>query len=316
MSTMAVQAAPWRATSRRSGDVDEHAASLSGWRQDYDQLGRGRFDGRLDEVVGQGVQLFRECTSQQLRQRCEVWPGALWLGVTEADDGSRLDGRRVGAGGVMHSGRDGAFELVSPAGHAIVGLVVAGDVLARHAPGLPLPEDAGAGWWTVSPAVRHGVLVKARAILALAAGGGGAAQPLQAAMLDLVAGLLATRRPPPPERGNAASRRRLVARVHEHVAATPERVPGVAELCAALHVSRRTLQYAFEEEAGTTPLAFLRSVRLNGVRRLLRAAAPGQTVQGAAAAWGFCNPSAFAAEYRRQFGECASETLARSRAVS
>ena len=78
------QASPWQARSLVSGDVDEHAASLSGWQQAYDQLGCGGFTGRLDEVVGEDVQLFRERTSQQLRQRCEVWPGAMWCGITEA----------------------------------------------------------------------------------------------------------------------------------------------------------------------------------------------------------------------------------------
>lgn len=307
-STNRVQNAPWRAASRAACDVDEHAAHLSGWRQEYDQLGEGRFDGRLDEALADGVQLFRERTSQRLRQRCEVWRDAVWCGLTEADDGSRLNGRRVGAGAVMASGTDGSFELVSPAGHSIVGIVVSRALLARHAPALPLPESRDAAWWPLEPAQRRDALALARAILALAAAG---QAPPPSALLDTVAGLLAARAVP-RERGNAASRRHLVAQAHALVAASPERVPGVAELCAALHVSRRTLQYAFEEEAGVTPLAYLRSVRLNAVRRLLRAGRPGQTVQAAAQAWGFWNLSAFAADYRRQFGERPSETLARS----
>ncbi|EWS52649.1 transcriptional regulator EutR [Methylibium sp. T29] len=71
--------------------------------------------------------------------------------------------------------------------------------------------------------------------------------------------------------------------MRERIEAAPDRAPSVPELCAALHVSRRTLQYAFEDEVGVNPLAYLRSVRLNGVRRLLREAAPGLTVQRAAA---------------------------------
>ncbi|MBZ8143773.1 AraC family transcriptional regulator, partial [Rubrivivax gelatinosus] len=55
-STNRVQHAPWRAASRTAGDVDEHAAHLSGWHQEYDQLGAGRFDGRLDEALADGVQ--------------------------------------------------------------------------------------------------------------------------------------------------------------------------------------------------------------------------------------------------------------------
>ena len=88
-------AAAWRARSIVSTDVDEHAAQLSGWRQQYDQLDGGRFVGRLDEALSTGVQLFREQTNRRLRQRCEVPAGALWCGITATDDGSRLDGRPV-----------------------------------------------------------------------------------------------------------------------------------------------------------------------------------------------------------------------------
>ncbi|WP_428423111.1 helix-turn-helix domain-containing protein [Methylibium sp.] len=304
--------ATWHARSLQSADVDEHASHLSGWRQEYDQLGGGGFTGRLDEAVSDGVQLFRERTSHRLRQRCEVWRDAVWCGITAADDGSRLDGRQVGAAGIMASGSDGSFELVSPAGHDIVGFVVARDALALHAPQLALPLSGGAAWWPVDPVQRQAALVHARAILVLAAAG--VACDLRTAMLDVVAGLLATRGPSRPERGNASARRRLVAQVRERVEASPERAPSVPELCTALHVSRRTLQYAFEDEVGVNPLAYLRSVRLNGVRRLLREGAPGLTVQHAAARWGFWNQSAFASDYRRQFGERASDTLARGAA--
>lgn len=307
------QDTPWCARSHRSTDVDEHASHLSGWRQAYDQLGSGGFEGRLDEAVSAGVQLFRERTSQRLRQRCEVWQGALWCGITVADDGSRLDGRLVGADGVMVSGEDGGFELVSPAGHDIVGFVVSREALQSHAPGLALPRAGGAGWWAADPARRHAALVHARAILVLAEAG--VSCDLRSAMLDVVAGLLDARGPERRERGNASARRRLVAQVRERIEAAPDRAPSVPELCAALHVSRRTLQYAFEDEVGVNPLAYLRSVRLNGVRRLLREAAPGLTVQRAAAHWGFWNLSAFAGDYRRQFGERASETLARAAAA-
>ncbi|HSI51777.1 MAG TPA: helix-turn-helix domain-containing protein, partial [Ideonella sp.] len=91
------------------------------------------------------------------------------------------------------------------------------------------------------------------------------------------------------------------------------RALSVPQLCEALHVSRRTLQYAFEDEAGVSPLAYLRSVRLNGVRRLLRDPHQSMSVQDAAAHWGFWNMSQFASDYRRQFGESASQTRSRGK---
>lgn len=305
------EAVRWIARGAVAGDVDEHAANLSGWRQAYDQLGTGRFTGHLDEVLCEGVQIFRERTSQLLRQRCEVWPDAIWVGITEADDGTRLNGRRADPQSIMMSGTGGAFELVSPAGHAIIGFVASRALLARHLPDLDASFAEDASCWTVHPGRRQAALSHARAALVLAASA--PAEVLRQSLLEALADLLAARVPVPVERGNATSRRRLVARVHARVAANPDAAPTVAELCSELHVSRRALQYAFEEEVGVSPLAYLRGVRLNGVRRMLRRAAPGLTVQEAATAWGFWNLSAFSADYRRLFGERASETLLRAR---
>ncbi|MDR5817670.1 helix-turn-helix domain-containing protein [Caballeronia sp. LZ033] len=44
----------------------------------------------------------------------------------------------------------------------------------------------------------------------------------------------------------------------------------IAELCVQLQLSRRTLQYAFQEALNLNPIAWLRAVRLNHVRRDLR----------------------------------------------
>jgi AraC family ethanolamine operon transcriptional activator len=88
----------------------------------------------------------------------------------------------------------------------------------------------------------------------------------------------------------------------------------VADLCIELGVSRRTLQYSFQEVLGINPVRFLRAMRLNGVRRDLRnpCAAPG-SVQDTAANWGFWHLGHFVTDYKRMFGELPSETLRRTR---
>jgi len=309
-----------------AGDVDEHAERLSGWQQRYDQLTPGGFSGRLDEVTSGVAQVYRECTSQALRQRCEVWADALWCGLTARHDGSRIDGREVGAGGAMLCGSSRRFELVSPAGHEMLGVVVSRGELQRRAAeqGVELAwtmVDASS-WLDVGESRRREGLARLRAILALAASAGqahrhaeAARATLQQAMFDVVLHLLAQPRAPQDVRGNATQRRRVVHQVDELVAAQPDAALTVAGLCAHLHVSRRTLQYAFEAETAMGPNAYLRSVRLNGVRRALRAGQPG-SVHEAAAAWGFWNLSQFAHDYRRHFGERPSQTLARAAQAS
>ena len=86
----------------------------------------------------------------------------------------------------------------------------------------------------------------------------------------------------------------------------------VPELCRAAEVSERTLQYAFRDVFGLTPLGFLRSHRLHAARRhLLISSSDETTVSQIAMAQGCYEPGRFASEYRNIFGELPSETLRR-----
>lgn len=73
---------------------------------------------------------------------------------------------------------------------------------------------------------------------------------------------------------------------------------------------QRTLRYAFREQFGVGPKQHLQSVRLSGVRRDLRRAEAGVKLADVANRWGFWHLGQFAADYRRQFCELPSETLA------
>ena len=57
----------------------------------------------------------------------------------------------------------------------------------------------------------------------------------------------------------------------------------VSDLCRAAAVSERTLEYAFKEIMGLTPLAYLIRLRLHRVRQALLAATQGSTTVSAEA---------------------------------
>lgn len=86
---------------------------------------------------------------------------------------------------------------------------------------------------------------------------------------------------------------------------------GLADIAAAAFVTPRALQYAFERHAHTTPLRYLRRVRLAGAHRELRTARQGQaTVTDIAQRWGFANLGRFAAYHRQAYGATPAQTLA------
>jgi AraC-like DNA-binding protein len=90
----------------------------------------------------------------------------------------------------------------------------------------------------------------------------------------------------------------------------------VSDLCKAAAVSERTLEYAFKEVMGLTPMAYLTRLRLHRVREALLAASQGSTTVSAVALdWGFWHFGAFSRAYKECFGELPSDTLRRKPGV-
>ncbi len=91
----------------------------------------------------------------------------------------------------------------------------------------------------------------------------------------------------------------------------------VTDLCRVAAVSERTLEYAFKEIMGLTPVAYLARLRLHRVRQALLSATPGSTtVSTEALNWGFWHFGEFSRAYRECFSELPSETLKRTSAMA
>jgi AraC family ethanolamine operon transcriptional activator len=105
-----------------------------------------------------------------------------------------------------------------------------------------------------------------------------------------------------------------VRRVEEYLDAHRGEAPSIPALCSIAGVSERTLEYAFRELVGVTPVRYLKLRRLNQVRRALRAPEAGaRSVTEIALRAGFYDLGRFAGEYRALFGELPSQTLAAGR---
>lgn len=98
--------------------------------------------------------------------------------------------------------------------------------------------------------------------------------------------------------------------MREHID-QPLAIEGVAQ---ALGVSARTLQHAFRRFRNTTPMAFLRTARLERAHADLQAARPGTSVTEVAMRWGFGHFGRFAGTYRARFGCTPRQTLLEARA--
>jgi len=301
-------------------DADEQARNLHGWHQTYDQLTAGRFVGGLTELCLDHMQVFVETTSHTLRQTCEVQKDAYWFGIPTCPAGSgRIDAQVIGGDALAFRPGGIEFELLTAAGYEIFGVVVKGDVLRRYAAEvervglaehLPNTEVVPVGM-----ARKERLCASLRRLLDDGAASGTplsalARGNLQASVLASLFDVGALPGAEPVAMPARPRRQSIVSEAREYVLANRERAVNVPELCERLYVSRRTLQYCFQDVLGMAPATYLRTIRLNGARRdLCNALRESRSVQDVAAAWGFWHLSQFATDYRKLFGVRPSDTL-------
>jgi transcriptional regulator GlxA family with amidase domain len=100
--------------------------------------------------------------------------------------------------------------------------------------------------------------------------------------------------------------RRAIAFIHDNA----DSDIGLTDIAAALGVTPRSVQYTFRRNLGTTPLEYLRRVRLDRAHRDLKAADPSaDTVTAIASRWGFSHAGRFSMAYKQVFGTEPSRTL-------
>ena len=113
-----------------------------------------------------------------------------------------------------------------------------------------------------------------------------------------------------------ASRRVAVRLTQEFIHARLSEPLPLSELCRHAKLKVRTLETGFREVTGLTPIAYIRSLRLNAVRRALHDASVQQrSISDIALDNGFWHLSQFATDYRKLFGETPSTTRRRNRAA-
>jgi AraC-like DNA-binding protein len=105
----------------------------------------------------------------------------------------------------------------------------------------------------------------------------------------------------------------ILARLEEFLAANCSRPVYLAEICAAVGASERTLRICCDEHLGMGPIRYLWLRRMHLARRALSLADPATTtVTQIATRFGFWELGRFAVSYRRLFGEPPSVSLHRA----
>jgi AraC-like DNA-binding protein len=104
---------------------------------------------------------------------------------------------------------------------------------------------------------------------------------------------------------------KLVKRAKDYIHERGHEALTLADIASALDVPERTLRDGFRHFLGTSPMRYLRTIRLERTRHALLNAPDGMHVSDIALDNGFSHLGRFSLEYKAYFGESPSETLAR-----
>lgn len=106
--------------------------------------------------------------------------------------------------------------------------------------------------------------------------------------------------------------RRYVKHAEDYIRAHCKQSITLETLATHVNISARSLHYGFKEHFGIGPMAFLKQVRLQGVRQALleaRSNGTNPSISQLALDWGFAHLGRFSQDYRKQFHETPSQTL-------
>ncbi len=114
----------------------------------------------------------------------------------------------------------------------------------------------------------------------------------------------------PDNRATTTTQPRLLRRALDFIHDNAEYEITIRDIASASDVTPRALQYAFREHLDTTPLEYLRRIRLERAHRELQSADPAlDTVTSIAGRCGFSHPGRFSSAYKQVFGTEPSRTL-------
>ena len=303
---------------RKTSDEGLPAAAV-GWSVQYAQLGTGRFRGSWVGVHTASVQVGIEDWSLGMLKRGHAPRGCVTFLVPVGPASSvRLQGRPAVAGGVvvLFDGDELDYRSSGPARLVSISVDRAAldshvrALLGRHLGELRLEGRLGGLRCNGACLVRlvRDLAARAAANPRLLRDSGLAARLERKVVEALFARFETPGTSEAPCRGRAVARK-AEAWLRENLADPPT----IAALCEVVNVSERTLHAAFRENLGTTPKAYLKTLRLNSAHHDLLRAGARTRVTDVALDWGFVHFGWFSQDYRRLFGETPSQTLHRRR---
>ena len=304
----------------RFDDIDAMAASPLAWDQTYEQIGRGRFQGRITQLLLDQVQLARAVWSPGVLQRGSAPKGTWAFGLPLVAEGSLHVRRRPAAPGELiaaTSRDDVGFAATGPTDLMIVVLptsLIDRWVQTRRgidrfdldlpSPRWQVPADEMARRARTLSGLLEALTTESDDLLT-----DQVLPRIESQIFDVILDMIPSAEIIEPLHNRASIARAVFAVLNERI----DDPPSITELCLAVGAKERTLHLSCVEAFGRPPAKLLAELRLNAARRALLHPRKQTSVAAVAMLYGFTHFGRFADIYRRQFGELPSATFGKAR---
>jgi len=304
----------------RFDDIDAMAASPLAWDQTYEQIGRGRFQGQITQLLLDQVQLARAVWSPGVLQRGSAPKGTWAFGLPLVAEGSLHVRRRPAAPGELiaaTSRDDVGFAATGPTDLMIVVLptslidrwVQTRRGIDRFDLDLPSPR-----WQVPADEIARRARTLSSLLEALTTESDDLLTDqvlprIESQIFDVILDMIPSAEIIEPLHNRASIARAVFAVLNERI----DDPPSITELCLAVGAKERTLHLSCVEAFGRPPAKLLAELRLNAARRALLHPRKQTSVAAVAMLYGFTHFGRFADIYRRQFGELPSATFSKAR---
>jgi len=304
----------------RFDDIDAMAASPLAWDQTYEQIGRGRFQGQITQLLLDQVQLARAVWSPGVLQRGSAPKGTWAFGLPLVAEGSLHVRRRPAAPGELiaaTSRDDVGFAATGPTDLMIVALptsLIDRWVQTRRgidrfdldlpSPRWQVPADEMARRARTLSSLLEALTTESDDLLT-----DQVLPRIESQIFDVILDMIPSAEIIEPLHNRASIARAVFAVLNERI----DDPPSITELCLAVGAKERTLHLSCVEAFGRPPAKLLAELRLNAARRALLHPRKQTSVAAVAMLYGFTHFGRFADIYRRQFGELPSATFGKAR---
>ena len=297
--------------------------SIEVLNQDVVKLDQTAFEAKRVTVPLAGCCLIYQSTNTALRSQTRVHSDFDACSVLGPHANGSVDGAELHAYGLIAGGPGAQGELIIGSGYESIALLVPPQVLHEHLALRRIKEDfelpENVEFWNPDTTVARHLFELGKRITETAEKSPdifnedhwaryGAQVEYMDSLFTTIESCDLSEFANSDKKGKSYSQ--IVRKCEGYTLNLDGRRPYLSELCETANVSERTLQYAFRDMLGMSPLTYLHRLRLHRARDELRNAKSGSTtVTDVAMNWGFWHFGDFSRAYKNCFDESPSSTL-------